>query len=105
LLEDEAVRRHAIDVSSLLEVGVCEFSPMPFSTETHGQIVGLVCEHGAGTRHFCVQASTSGRARGLVWLNDPAKGNLEMNNAGELRRQLTVIGLINTMEIQPRIEP
>jgi hypothetical protein len=65
---------HAIDLSSLVEVGVCEVSPTRFSGEVHGAIIGLVCEHGAGTGHFCVQPRSSGYVRGFVWLSDPAKG-------------------------------
>jgi hypothetical protein len=104
LLAGETVRRHAIDVTSLLEVGVCELSPMPFSSE-HRQLIGLVCEHGAGTGHFCVQVRSSGPARGFVWLSDPAKGKLEIDGADDLRRELIVVGLTNTIEIEVENEP
>jgi hypothetical protein len=105
LLEGNVIGLHAIDLSSLVEVGVCEISLTRFSGEVRGAIIGLVCEHGAGTGHFCVQARSSGYVRGFVWLSDPAKGKLEAEGLDDLRREMIVIGHTSTIEIKPTLRP
>ena len=60
LLEDDMMRQHALDVSALLEISVSELSPTPFVQHVHGDLLGLVCEHGVGSGHFCVQARSIG---------------------------------------------
>jgi hypothetical protein len=93
LLEEGAIRDAAVDVSSLLEIHVSKLSPQPFSFDPHANMVGIICEDGAGSGHFVVRAVSRGLERVWVRISDPI-GTIFV---GALPN-LLVIGVTETVE-------
>jgi hypothetical protein len=100
LLQENEISALVLDVSSLLEVRVVDFSLLPMSKDYFDSI-GLVCEHNAGSGHFLVRAKL-GSHRIFVWLSDPSGGSPMGTAITDAPPDLFVIGLTETFEIAAR---